>query len=159
MDEHDTFSGRTPLHLACIRGHFELAERFVKHGVDLASLDAQGRTCLWHLVEKEDLRALQVLLDGPCATALRAAVNVQNSKEGNLMIMMLAVKGRLHSIIKFLHGVSDLDLDIEDSLERTALRFAAGDASRLELLTNARVSAEMNMNMRDWSGRALLQCV
>lgn len=160
VDVRDSASGKTPLHLACIRGHFELAEKLVEHGAKPASPDALGRTCLWHLVEQNDLRALQVLLDDSCAPAFCAAVNAQNAEEGNLTIMMLAVKNRLYGIIKCLQGVSGFNLDIQDSLGRTALHVAAAlnDPTSLELLTKARASygIRMNLNLRDWSGRSVL---
>ena len=164
MSPADTFTGRTPLHIACLRGHFELAARLVSCGADPATVDNQGRTCLWLMVEqieldeKNGIRGLQLLLDhGSSVQAFRKAVNVQNRDSGNQTILMLAVKKRLHGVIRLLLELEEAHLDARDALGRTALHFASSlcDATSLDMLTTAAAgpSARVNLNVQDWLQR------
>jgi uncharacterized protein len=114
----------TPLMLAALRGHFELAKRLVEKGADV---NKPGWTALHYAASGEYTHLVQLLLDHS------AYIDAQ-SPSGNTPLMMSVLYGSEPTIKLLLQ--SGADPTIQNYAQRTALDLAVGveRASAVRLL-------------------------
>lgn len=158
--------GRTPLHLACSRGHSHAALALMRMGTDLSIQDQDGRTPLWNAVDNGDVPTLRALLQDPQTAEqreqLRRAINARNAHFGNQTVLMLALQrvyddDGLNEIVALLLRQPYLDPGIQDSAGRTALHIAASSpfSTGLQMLI-ASTLIDLDFSLRDAAGRTPL---
>lgn len=131
--------GRTPLHVATIRGHEQAVELMLKRGAEIEARTKDKETALILAARKGHQKTLQLLLTH------RADINAVNYYK-RTALMLAAVNGQKESVQALINGSPNLEM--KDSLGETALvktiSYGSGDTVsivRLLLSCGANLSA------------------
>lgn len=152
---------RTPLHMACMRGHYHVALKILQMGADVSMQDRDGCTALWNAIDNSHVATVKVLLQGPHpakgSKQMRQALNLRNPHYGDQTVLMLAIQ-RMNGddqdkIAQLVLRQPDVDPNIQDSAGRTALHIAASLAysTGLKILTSSRLN-DLDFSLRDAAG-------
>lgn len=154
----DFVKGRTPLHLACTRGHSQVALELLHMGADVSIQDCDGRTALWEAVDMGDVASLSQILErpGPAKSneQIKKALNDQNAQFESRTPLMLALQRASDGdeIVEMLLRQPQLEANAQDCSGRTAIHIAAnaGYVSDVRKLTSL---IDLDFSLRDAAGR------
>lgn len=126
INRRDALTGRTPLHVASIRGHAHLVELFFRHGADPLLSCNRGATPLWEAVKLGHASVVSSLLT-ECNAHQRndCTANSRNASYGDQTPLMLAITEHRDEIGEKLISHPHFIPDLQDRYGRTALHLAA----------------------------------
>ncbi|KAL9068014.1 MAG: hypothetical protein Q9157_006630 [Trypethelium eluteriae] len=136
INAKDIVTGRTPIMIACMRGHIDLVRDLLNAGADATITCNQGATALWQAVQRKHCGIVDCIL----AKTEPAFLNKTYSHFSAQTAFMLAISQQKSDVWKSFVNRSDLDVSIQDASGKTALHVAmeSGNVVCAQWLANHR---------------------
>ncbi|KAI9663678.1 MAG: hypothetical protein M1821_007168 [Bathelium mastoideum] len=136
LNAKDIVTGRTPITIACMRGHVDLVQDLLDAGANATITCNQGATALWEAVQRNHSEIVDHIL----AETEPAFWNKTYSQFSAQTAFMLAVSQQKSNVWESFVNRSELDVGIQDASGKTALHVAieSGNVACVQWLANHR---------------------
>lgn len=144
---------RSPLHLACAEGQFEVAKLLLLNGADAMQRDKNGSTPMDEAIKSKHLDMLELLRSFGGVLPAHLASTEEADKQNGLDLVHLASRGHLNRVACLLGRGMDVNFANYDS--RTALHLACAEG-HLEVV-KCLIEAGADITVKDRWGVTPLQ--